>query len=146
MFEIPQQVIHETLGGETMIVRLDSGNYYSLNSTGGQVWAFIERGATGSQIAEEFAGMSGLDKKIAEEQIGLFLNNLMKEGLIFQNGAPPDAGAAYKPDGIRRLPNAFEPPLLNKYSDMQELLILDPIHDVSEAGWPNPKSEKGDGG
>jgi hypothetical protein len=145
MFEIPHQVIHETVGGETMIVRLDNGNYYSLNSTGGQVWAFIERGATRSQIAEEFAGMYGLEKKIAEEQIELFLDSLIKEGLIFQNGASPDAATAYKPDGSKRLTNSFELPLLNKYSDMQELLILDPIHDVSDAGWPNPKSENRDG-
>jgi hypothetical protein len=146
MFEIPQQVIHETVGGETMIVRLDSGNYYSLNSTGGRVWALIEKGASGSQIAAEFAGLYGLDKKIAEAQTDLFLSSLIKEGLIFQNGSSPDAGAAHKPDGIRRLTGSFEPPLLNKYSDMQELLILDPIHDVSEAGWPNPKSDNGDGG
>ena len=33
---------------------------------------------------------------------------------------------------------SFNPPSLNKYSDMQELLLLDPIHDVDEAGWPKP--------
>jgi hypothetical protein len=33
---------------------------------------------------------------------------------------------------------SFTPPLLHKYSDMQELLLLDPIHDVDEAGWPKP--------
>ena len=33
----------------------------------------------------------------------------------------------------------FEAPILNKYNDMQELLLLDPIHDVDEAGWPNTK-------
>jgi hypothetical protein len=36
---------------------------------------------------------------------------------------------------------SFNPPLLNKYSDMQELLLLDPIHDVDEAGWPKPVPE-----
>ena len=31
-------------------------------------------------------------------------------------------------------------PVLNKYSDMQDLLLLDPIHDVDEeAGWPTNK-------
>jgi hypothetical protein len=146
MFEIPQQVIHETVGGETMIVRLDSGNYYSLNSTGGQVREFIEHGASASQIVAEFAGLYGLDKKIAEEQIELFLKDLTKEGLILPKGISPDVSAKYKSDSIPRRANSFEPPLLNKYSDMQELLILDPIHDVSEAGWPNPKSDNGDNG
>ena len=30
-------------------------------------------------------------------------------------------------------------PVLEKYTDMQELLLLDPIHDVEEAGWPKAK-------
>ena len=52
-----------------------------------------------------------------------------------------DAKAAFKSDSLQQLTDLFEPPLISKYSDMQELLILDPIHDVSDAGWPNPKSE-----
>ena len=33
----------------------------------------------------------------------------------------------------------FQRPVLRKFTDMQELLILDPIHEVDEAGWPNKK-------
>jgi hypothetical protein len=31
----------------------------------------------------------------------------------------------------------FEKPGLQKYSDMQDLLLLDPIHEVDEMGWPH---------
>ena len=31
---------------------------------------------------------------------------------------------------------AFEAPVLAKYTDMAQLLVLDPIHDVDETGWP----------
>jgi len=34
----------------------------------------------------------------------------------------------------------FQPPTLNKYTDMRDMLLLDPIHDVGESGWPVPKS------
>jgi hypothetical protein len=31
----------------------------------------------------------------------------------------------------------FEPPILERFDDMQELLLLDPVHEVSdEEGWP----------
>jgi hypothetical protein len=33
------------------------------------------------------------------------------------------------------------PPVLERYTDMQELLFLDPIHDVDESGWPHRKVE-----
>jgi hypothetical protein len=28
-------------------------------------------------------------------------------------------------------------PLLNEYTDLQDLILVDPIHDVQESGWPN---------
>lgn len=142
MFDISQQVIHETIDGETMIVRLDSGNYYSMNPAGGQVWAMIEQGASKDQIVSAFSGLYGLDTKSLEEPIGTFLKYLIAEELIRPGGAPPQANDANQSAGMERLTDSFEPPLLSKYSDMQELLILDPIHDVSDAGWPNPKPEK----
>jgi hypothetical protein len=32
-------------------------------------------------------------------------------------------------------------PSFEKYSDMQEMLLLDPIHEVSEAGWPHKEKK-----
>jgi hypothetical protein len=146
MFEISPQVIHEVIDGETMLVRLDSGNYYNMNATGGQVWAFIEKGASESQIVCEFNALYEDDKNIIGEQIAIFIKQLIAEELIFPNGHSPDAKADFKSDSLQQMTNLFEPPLINKYSDMQELLILDPIHDVSDAGWPNPKSENDNNG
>jgi hypothetical protein len=33
-------------------------------------------------------------------------------------------------------------PKLEKYTDMEDLLLLDPIHDVQEVGWPQTSGEK----
>jgi hypothetical protein len=35
----------------------------------------------------------------------------------------------------------FVAPCLHKYTDMQELLLIDPIHDVDDYGWPIIKKE-----
>jgi hypothetical protein len=32
----------------------------------------------------------------------------------------------------------FHAPVLQVYSDMQDLLLLDPIHEVDATGWPMP--------
>jgi len=32
----------------------------------------------------------------------------------------------------------FVKPILQKYTDMADLLLLDPIHEVGEQGWPHP--------
>ena len=41
--------------------------------------------------------------------------------------APADAPAAKEP---------FRAPQIRAYTDMQDLLMIDPIHDVDETGWP----------
>jgi hypothetical protein len=145
MFEISQQVIHEVIDGETMLVRLDTGNYYNMNATGGQIWSLIGKGVSDNQIISGLASVYGL-KSAGKEQVATFIKQLVAEELICPNGHSPEATAAFNPQSLHRLADLFEPPLINKYSDMQELLILDPIHDVSDAGWPNPKPENDNDG
>ena len=33
---------------------------------------------------------------------------------------------------------AFEAPRLERYTDMKDYFLLDPIHEVDTAGWPQP--------
>ena len=30
---------------------------------------------------------------------------------------------------------------MRKYTDMRDMLLLDPVHDVEAAGWPVPRAE-----
>lgn len=145
MFAISPQVIHENIDGETMLVRLDTGNYYSMNQTGGQIWSLIEKRTSEVQIISELTALYGSDKNITE-QIRMFIRQLIAEDLIFQDGNSPEEKTSSPPGILKKLTDSFEPPLISKYSDMQELLILDPIHDVSDAGWPNTKPENNSNG
>lgn len=140
MFAIPENVIHEVMDGETMLVRLDSGNYYNMNVTGGQIWALVEQGASKDQMVSFLSNLYGIEKNKIEEPIDTFLKYLIVEELVIPK--PPSGNPSPSlPDELQKAAGTFEPPQLNKYSDMQELLILDPIHEVSDAGWPNPKPQ-----
>ncbi|HON60087.1 MAG TPA: PqqD family peptide modification chaperone [Smithella sp.] len=140
MFAIPESVIHEEMDGETMLVRLDSGNYYTMNMSGGQIWALIERGASKNQIVSSLSELYGIEKNQIEEPVDTFLKYLIVEELVV---VQPSSGvdASDLPTEVRKAAASFEPPQLHKYSDMQELLILDPIHEVSDAGWPHSKPQ-----
>jgi hypothetical protein len=39
----------------------------------------------------------------------------------------------------------WAPPIVERYTDMQMLLQLDPVHDVSDEGWPRVSAEPRDG-
>ena len=66
-----------------------------------------------------------------------FLASLEGLGLVAEGEAAPDAlpPAPARP-AVRR---AFCEPRVETFSDLQDLFLVDPIHDVDEAGWPHAK-------
>lgn len=135
-------VTHETIDGEAVIINLDSGNYYSLVDVGSFIWGLVEKGASASEVQDLVlqtyqANATDVDRGVEELLVQLQQENLIVPvdgaGALELTEAPPSNNGHEKP--------SFNPPSLHKYSDMQELLLLDPIHDVDDAGWPKPNPE-----
>jgi Coenzyme PQQ synthesis protein D (PqqD) len=139
-----QQVIQETIEGEAVIVNLVSGNYYSLDKVGAEIWGKIENGKSLDEILGLILKVYRGDPAAIETSVKSLIDELAKEGLIVPD-APTDAGSPQSPSlstvEMRAL-EEFEAPVLKKYSDMQDLLLLDPIHEVDEGGWPNAKPNR----
>ena len=133
------QVIHETIDGEVVIINLESGNYYSLRGSGAHIWTSIGAGADIDAIADDlFLAFDGLEVR---PDISALLGELEQEGLVARSSEPGSSRAAFDPpvDGVRQ---TWSPPVLERYTDMQDLILLDPVHEVDEAyGWPRPKPE-----
>jgi hypothetical protein len=128
-------VIHQILDGEVIVVNLDTGTYYSLDGVGAEIWSAVEHGASVAETVDATAGRYGVPRTVVEPAVLRFVDELASEELIVSaNGAPPPAQAGLLEGAAT---GAFAEPLLNRYTDMQELLLLDPIHDVDERGWPN---------
>ena len=132
-------VTHETIDGEAVIINLDSGNYYSLVDAGSLIWALVDRGASASEVHELLQQSYQGDATDIDRGVQELLAQLQQENLI----VPVDEAAAADLADVLPSTNghekpSFNVPSLNKFSDMQELLLLDPIHDVDEAGWPKP--------
>ena len=132
-------VTHETIDGEAVIINLDSGNYYSLVDVGSFIWGLVEKGASASEVQDVVlqtyqANATDVDRGVQELLVQLQQENLIvpvdEAGALDLTEVLPSNNSHEKP--------SFNPPSLHKYSDMQELLLLDPIHDVDDAGWPKP--------
>ena len=132
-------VTHETIDGEAVIINLDSGNYYSLVEAGSLIWVLLERGASASEVQSVVQQTYHADANDIDQGVQELLAELQQENLIVPvDGAPAVDLTDVVPSGNGHGKPSFKAPLLNKFSDMQELLLLDPIHDVDEAGWPKP--------
>jgi hypothetical protein len=127
-------VVSETVDGEVVMVHLGSGNYYSLRSTGAAIWEAIDAGVTIDAIAEQLASASHNGHDVGSLVTG-FVDELRAEDLVV---ADPDQ----EPIPCVVLAGTFEPPVLEKFTDMAHLILLDPVHEVDVAeGWPRPHDD-----
>lgn len=131
------QIISETLEGEAVIIDLDSGTYYSLDALGSRIWDLLRSGVETARAAEDLAErFEGSDAELAGAVEG-FAARLVAEGLLGSTEDAPPASVVTEilgQDAGERAP--LEGPSLTRYTDIQDLLMLDPIHEVEEGGWP----------
>ena len=134
------KVVHETIDGEVVIIHLDTGCYYSLDGVGAVIWDRLDHGAT---VGETGAWLGQHYPAAQVEAAGLVVRlagELQTEDLIVPLNDPSPAAAERAEPGAP-LPASFQPPVLRKHTDMQDLLLLDPIHEVDETGWPSIKPD-----
>lgn len=145
-YKINPKLAHETIDREVVIVDLHNGNYYSMDKVGADVWCLIELNHSVGEIINEISHYHDRSREDIENVISQLISDLKNEGLIIA-----DSDKTSKSDvsshpqfkkGTANNKNSFERPILRKYTDMQDLLLLDPIHQVEETGWPNVKKEQ----
>ena len=134
-------VASEVIDGEAVIMNLQSGMYFSTRGSGGVVWTWLERGLSDVTIAAALAQAHRVSVELVTGAIAGFIAELEVHDLIRPRSAPANPLGHF--DGLAET-GPFEPPVLEVFNDMQDLLLLDPIHDVDEAvGWPSPKPQEG---
>jgi hypothetical protein len=129
-------VVLETVDEETIIVNLDTGSYYDLNHTGGWALQAIDAGGGVDAAIDAVAQRYDVERETVAEPVRRIVVELVAEGILVpadETGAPVLPPPTANGSGSR----PYQEPQLGKYTDMQELLLLDPVHEVDEAGWPN---------
>ena len=129
-------VISETIDGETVIIHLASGNYYSLKHSGAAIWAAIQQSATLGAIAAMVRSSYDVDGNDIEHEVSTLVQRLVEEDLVRPTLGDVSPPLACAPSSKERLA-PYLVPVLDKFTDMEAMLLLDPVHDVDEKGWPN---------
>ncbi len=135
-------VVQETVEGETLIVHTRSGAYYSLEGCGTLVWNSLLAGQSIARIADLFDSSDEAGRSSIRSGLDAFVEALLAEQLILPAQAESHASSEI-PGGEQTPKPVFVAPELKKFTDMEELLLVDPIHEVNpEAGWPLPKNSE----
>jgi len=135
------RVIFEIIDGELIMVHMDRGAYFTANEVGAAVWELITCGCTVAEMCRSLAARYEGGAQEIEAGVASFLERLRAEDLIAPAESTDERAMPVPPVAIQR--SRFRPPGLQSYQDMQDMLALDPIHDVEAAGWPVPKFDDG---
>ncbi len=123
------RIIHQCHDGETLIINLDTGHYYCLEGIGPQIWELTVKGFPKSEIIQEL-NLEDFDSMVVN-----FINELFSEGLLKTENASPELLMSFSeksqntpvnPQPLSRMPK------LSKFTDLEELLLADPIHEIDD--------------
>ncbi len=126
-------IVNETIDGEVVMINLDTGSYYSADKAGAVIWTWINEGRSVGEILSLLGERYDSAPAEIASATHAFIQSLAAESLIVPTAQTP-AARAPMPTPSR---SPFVAPTLEKYDDMKDLLLADPIHDVDASGWPH---------
>jgi hypothetical protein len=131
-------VVYETFDEEIVAVNLETGNYYSISGTGPRIWIDLIHGRAIAEIVRRIQMRHIGDADTIAASVNAFAEKLIENALLI----PASGGTSVPTETIEpeREKTPFSPPVIESYADMRDLLMLDPIHDVDDKGWPKPKA------
>ncbi|MEI9906776.1 MAG: hypothetical protein WDO06_01715 [Actinomycetota bacterium] len=130
-------ISQERLDGEVVVISFNTGKYFSAKGTAADIFWLVQYGVDQSFWPEIFqAHFPNFDA--ATSGISAFLESAVSEELFLPLATPSLEKISLPLDYER---GEWEAPRLVVFEDLQDLLLLDPVHDTSIEGWPSPKDE-----
>ncbi|MEO9210668.1 MAG: hypothetical protein ABI208_06195 [Ginsengibacter sp.] len=129
MYFLNPRLAADIFDGEYIIANLDTGLYYSVQGLVVSLVSALPFEDTDFTIQSLASAFPNNADEI-EQELRAVVNELLEEEIIkLDNTAEKSTNSEVIP------PAEYIPSCFNRYADMQDLLLLDPIHDVDEEGW-----------
>jgi len=128
-----KQAVFEKFDDEVLAINLETGTYYSLPGVSAQIWNWLLDGADVQAVKEAlFASYDG-DAHEIDSAVTHFVDKMQQESLLVPVQTETTSASIRIADNAKK---PFTHPVVEMYTDLQDLLLLDPIHDVDDRGWP----------
>ena len=131
-------IASEVIDGEIMIMNLQNGKYYSMDGVGIEIWQQLLAQQPLESIKSGLARQYDADHHTIDVAVEELVALLVSEELISIEKSDQELVADPDDADLSDGKQEFVPPSLQIHTDMEELLLLDPIHDVDTGvGWPH---------
>jgi hypothetical protein len=118
-----ERVAAKVVGGEAIVINLLNGRYYSLDGASGLAWQLVVGGHRVDDAAGQIAAAYDVDEPVARADLGRLVADVLAEGLVLE---AVDGELVAEPPALPEVPLAYVRLELVSYTDMEELLALDP--------------------
>ena len=130
---------HERLEDEVIAIDLDTGAYFALDGVAAVCWSMLAAGGAVDAVVEMTAADFGVARDTVRSDVQRFVAELVQVHLLTpvdREPLPIESAPAMNPT------SEYRAPAIERFDDLEELLVLDPIHEVDEAGWPVTRADK----
>ena len=79
---IPDAVVSRDLGGETVILNLETGIYFDLDGVATDIWQALQATASLREVYEKMLGMYEVDPAILSDDLLKLINQMAAKGLV----------------------------------------------------------------
>ena len=122
-----------SFGDEVIPANFVRGVYYSLLGPAAQIWEGLVAGVPLDRVVAEVSALSDAEPAAFAAATTSLVEALLAEGLLVEG--PPAEEKAWQ--AVAGSEGQYGLPTLERFTDMEDLLLLDPVHDVEEMGWPH---------
>ena len=126
-------MVSERLDGEVIAIASLSGKYFSLGNTAADIWHLLLHPTNRKDWLGILRSHYENVPESAEQEIQDLLKKMLEENLIRPEVVSNNAEISLPADTVRE---KWITPDVIIFDDLQDLLLVDPIHDTSEEGWP----------
>jgi hypothetical protein len=132
-----EEVAAKVIDGEAIMINLSNGVYYSMDEVGGLIWEMIEGRYSLQEMVAEIIARYDVSPRQAQADVERLVGELFEENLVMPSNDELPRRENQPQERQQRLP--YEPPNLNIYRDMADLLALDPpMPSLQEITWKEP--------
>jgi len=80
--KVPSHVVSEEVGGEAVLLNLQTGNYFALNRTATRMWQLIRSGLGADEVCASVSTEFGVEQDRVEGDYARLLGDLTGRGLL----------------------------------------------------------------
>ncbi|MBL8785496.1 MAG: PqqD family protein [Deltaproteobacteria bacterium] len=117
---------------EVVAIDVERGLYFNLTDAGAELFAaFAEPCSPADALATLLVTFE--PGPTFEADVAALIAELVTQGLLVPAEGPSNPPRPKAPPAARRVPKSLA---LERHEDLQDLLVIDPVHEATDEGWP----------